>query len=177
MIENPLKRLRLTASAFLVGIALTLLHVGAVPYDNPYGIISMLLSGTIVLASTGMAFYALRTRRWGHLAYSGVAILAVVASLLVSRSVSHRQRIGSIAAAQPVLAAIERFRTERGVYPETIHQLVPAYLPAEPRTRMGFNGTPFHLRSKPGKLTLYFDLPAAMRCSYDSESKQWHVHD
>ncbi len=175
--KTPLKRLRLTASAFLVGIALALLDVGAVPYDNPFGIVSMLLSGAIVLASVCVAFRALMTRRWGHLAYSGVAILTVVTSLLVSRSVSHRQRAGSIAAAQPVLAAIERFRTERGAYPETIHQLVPAYLPVEPRTRMGFNGTPFHLRSKPGKLTLYFDLPAAMRCSYDSDSKQWHVHD
>ncbi len=175
--KTPPKPLQLAAIAVLTSIALALLHIGAVPYDNPAGILALLLSGAIVLASAGVALSALVTRRWAHLASSGVAISAVVASLLVSRPVSQRQRAGSIAAAQPVLAAIERFRAQRGAYPETIQQLVPAYLPADPRTRMGFSGTPFYLRSKPAGLTLYFDLPAAMRCSYDSESKRWHVHD
>jgi len=117
------------------------------------------------------------TRRWRFTLYFGIALFVVLLSSWTANFVSERQRIASIAAAQPIVAAAERFHLATGTYPRSFDDLVPAYLAVEPRTRMGFHGTRFLLSSRPDRFRVSFSLPAWMLCSYDSESKQWKIND
>ena len=116
-------------------------------------------------------------RRWRVILYFGATLFLVFSASWTARFISERQREASIAAAQPIISAANRFHSNTGAYPQSLYDLVPAYLPTEPRTKMGFRGTPFSLSTGPDRFYVTFALPAWKLCTYNSESKQWHIND
>jgi hypothetical protein len=81
--------------------------------------------------------------------------------------------------AQPVIAALDRFKADRGAYPERLENLVPAYLPAVPKARlMPAASRFFYMRRSDGGATLmYVMIPPFDRAVYDLEKRQWHEID
>ena len=77
-------------------------------------------------------------------------------------------------AAEPVIQALERYRTERGAYPDSLPQLVPAFLAsaalAEPNA-----GHPLRYeRTADGyALTFRYTGPGMNECTWTPTSRRW----
>jgi hypothetical protein len=162
--------------ALLVWAALVAFQVGASFGFGTAGLLGLVLAASLLGFCVAVVI-GIISQRWRVTLYFGVALFVVFSSSWTARFISERQRQDSIAAAQPIIAAAERFYTASGAYPQSLDDLVPAYLPAEPRTKMGFRGTPFVLSSRPDRFYVTFELPSWMLCTYDSQSKQWDISD
>lgn len=170
------KQITLFVSVLLAWTGLVAFQIGA-----DFGFVGAGVAGLVFVALL-LGFFVsvcagIVTRRWRSTLESGVALLVALSSLCTADVISEHQRVASIASAQPIIAAAERFRMATGIYPRSFDDLVPAYLSAEPRSKMGFCGTRFMLSSGPDRFHLSFPLPAWMLCSYDSRSKEWEIND
>ncbi len=94
-------------------------------------------------------------------------------------------------AAAPVIAALEKFHSDRGEYPESLAELVPSYL--TDRRNLLYRGraqpvnAPGHDESIPEHefgyrhehdsyiLTFSYTGPGMNHCVYDSGTKTWHA--
>ena len=170
------KQVTLFAIALLAWVALVAFQVGASFGFGTSGLLGLVLAASL-LGFFVAALIGIISRRWRPTLYLGVALFIVFSSSWAAGFISTRQREASIAAAQPIIAAAERFHSATGSYPQSLDDLIPTYLPTEPRTRMGFRGTRFTLSARPDRFHVTFALPAWMLCSYDSESKQWDIND
>ena len=102
---------------------------------------------------------------------AAVYALLAMASLLVigwNSDIAHKH-------AKPVIAVVERFHADHGRYPESLDELVPAYLPSIPRAGFtwwsrwyGYDG----LRPQ-----LYFAAMFHGMFFYDFPSKQWLANE
>lgn len=169
------KQVALFASSFLAWSGLVAFQVGGA-FGFGAGVLGLLLAASLIgfFVST---LVGIVTRRWRFTLYFGIALFVVLSSSWAAGFISERQRVASIAAAQPIIAAAGRFHTATGSYPRSFDELVPEHLPTVPRTKMGFRGTHFKLSSSPDRFRLWFELPTWMLCSYNSESKRWEIDD
>ena len=94
-------------------------------------------------------------------------------------------------AAAPVIAALDRFHSDRGQYPESLGELVPSYLPdsrdllyrgrAQPVNAPGHDESipehQFGYKREDGAYILTFSYtgPGMNHCVYDSSTKTWHA--
>lgn len=175
-VKTKPKQVVLFAVALLAWAALVSLEVGASFGSTVTGLLGLLFVASL-LCSFVAVIVGIISRRWRVTLYFGTALFIIFSSSWAARFISTRQREASIAAAQPIIAAAERFHSTTGAYPQSLSDLIPAYLPTEPRTRMGFRGTPFALSAGSDRFHVTFALPAWMLCSYDSKSKQWDISD
>ena len=160
----------------LVWTGLVALQIGAAFGFAVSGLVGLALAVTLLgflISASGAIF----SRRWRRAIRFGLALLFLFSSFGTAGSISKRQQQASIIAAQPIIAAAENFHAATGAYPRSLGDLVPAYLPTEPRTKMGFGGASFLLSSQPDGFRVSFALPAWMRCVYDSRAKKWSVND
>ena len=156
--------------------ALVAFQVGASFGFAATGLLGLLIAVSLAGFFAAVVVGVIR-RRWRVVLYFGTGLFVVLSSSWAAGFISARQREASIAAAKPIIAAVGRFYSATGYYPQSLADLVPTYLPIEPRTRMGFRGTPFTLSVAPDRFYVSFELPGWMRCSYDSASKQWNTFD
>ena len=141
------------------------------------GVIGLALLVAIIAFITG-AVMGISSGRWRVAGISGAILLTIVSSIWVAGRIAHAQRYASMAAARPIIAAVEQFHRVNGTYPASLQELVPKYLPFEPRTRMGLSGTQFRLHAGAwGGFNITFECPAFMVCCYESESKTWSYDD
>lgn len=126
-----------------------------------------------------MAVICLIARRWRQALYSGLLFLYVSSSMVGADFIWHRQKTASMVAAQYIIAAAERFHSDTDSYPKSLSDLIPAYLPTEPHSMMGFSEAPFRFRLSTNADHFYisFALPHWMSYYYDSESKRWSIKD
>jgi hypothetical protein len=96
--------------------------------------------------------------------------------------------------AAPVIAALEKFHHDRGIYPATLNELVPQYLPSAallnhggkqpvrpPRTAAFVSGWDNRYRfgyyrdknASAYSLQFSYTGPGMNHCWYDSKTKQW----
>ena len=146
-----------------------------------FGALASAVLGFVLVVSflgfIGAVVFGLFSRRWRTTLYFGVTFFLVLTALLAGRVVSVRQRAASMRAAEPIISAAERFHSVTGMYPRSIHELIPAYLPTEPRTKMGLRGTRFTLSAGPDRFCVTFALPSWMLCTYHSQSRKWVIDD
>ena len=169
------KQTALCATILLAWAGLVAFQVGAFGFGAA-GVLGLVLGATL-LGFCISALVGIATRRWNFTLYFGIALFSEFSSLWAAGFISERQRLPSIVATQPIIAAAERFHIATGSYPRSFDDLVPAYLSTEPRTKMGIRGTYFILSSSPDQFHLSFELPVWMLCSYSSEAKQWEIND
>jgi hypothetical protein len=81
--------------------------------------------------------------------------------------------------AASVIAAVEKFKTDTGTYPDRLEQLVPGFLPRIPdKAKLTLMDSGFKSVASTGRHTLsYVTLPPFSRRVYDFESGQWHRSD
>ena len=78
--------------------------------------------------------------------------------------------------AEPIIASLEAFRRAHGAYPDSLAQLVPAFLPAErlSESRMDPDGPFAYARDTAGySLRFEYHGPAINRCEYRPRSASW----
>jgi len=95
-----------------------------------------------------------------------VATLALISSNV--RLAYHR--------AVPVISAVSRYHSERGHYPETLDELVPAYLPSIPHA--GFTLLSRHFRYiSAERPQLYFPAMFHGVFTYDFSTETWRSNE
>ncbi|HEY7099840.1 MAG TPA: hypothetical protein VH437_24160 [Terriglobales bacterium] len=77
--------------------------------------------------------------------------------------------------AAPVIKACEEFRRSNGVYPRSLDQLVPEFLPSLPRPSYTWMGRRYGYASEPPRL--YFAAMFHGVVTYDFESHHWWTND
>lgn len=77
-------------------------------------------------------------------------------------------------AAAPVIDALERHLQERGAYPDSLPQLVPAFLP-DSALREPHPGYPLRYRRTPDgyALTFRYTGPGMNECTWTPRSREW----
>lgn len=75
----------------------------------------------------------------------------------------------------PLISAIERFHSDRGRYPETLEELVPAYLPSVPNAGFTLMSRRFHYFS--ARPQLYFAVMFHGMAFYDFPTKTWLTNE
>lgn len=169
----------LFAGAILLWPGLVMLQlVGGMNSFGPLVLVSLPIMISIPGFFVLMAIYLI-ARRWRNALYAGLLFLFVSSSMIGADFIWHRQQAASLVAAQPIIAAVEHFHSDTGSYPQSLSELIPAYLPTEPHSVMGFSEDPFRFRlsTNADHFHISFALPAWMSYSYDSESKQWSIKD
>jgi hypothetical protein len=77
-------------------------------------------------------------RRWHVIVLATVATIFVYGSFRLGQALYNHQREAGLARirirAQPLIAALEAYRTKMGTYPATLTVLTPTYLPSLPST-------------------------------------------
>jgi len=140
------------------------------------GLLGLTILGLLIGLFVALVYGAMK-RRWKPALDIGVKLVVCLTSIFIVQFISYRQQADSMASAQPMIAAVERFHSETGKYPESIADLIPTFLQSIPRTSMGLNGTDYDIWVYPDGYRLVFPLQGWNMCSYDSRSKQWEVLD
>ena len=95
-------------------------------------------------------------------------VLAFTVSIaVVDRRAMHKR-------AEIVVAAIEKFETDKKALPDTLKELVPAYLAEIPHAKHTLLWGAFIYRKEAGKL-YWVATPAFLTLQYDLKTKEWGV--
>ncbi len=121
---------------------------------------------------------------------SAVSLAVCVAGCWTPPGKGPKARAGYRAAA-PVIAALDRFHSDRGHYPEALGELVPTYLPdgkallyrgrAQPLNAPGYDESipehefGYHRSGDAYTLTFSYTGPGMNHCVYDSGTKTWNA--
>jgi hypothetical protein len=138
--------------------------------------LGLLAIGPPVLFGGGLAIGFI-WKHWGAAWVTGGVLAVCWSSMLVGQLISRAQRTASIGRAEKIIEAAERYRAARGKYPSTLDALVPEFVPAEPRTKMGLRERRFTFHSTPENYSLEFEIPGWEFCVYDSVAKRWYTRD
>lgn len=148
-----------------------------------FGFAASGLTGLLHLSTLGLGLLMLvvgairanaRQRRLGAAMLLG-AIAAIVAVFLIHRS----QQLRSKASGDAVCAALDAWHQQHGRHPDTLQELVPAFLPNVPTSAMGIWSTiPFrYQRDAAGDdYSLAFDSPAWIVCER-GRRRPWRCDD
>jgi hypothetical protein len=125
----------------------------------------------------------LRHADTGRAALGGCAIGGVVAPLLLGLGMCGVPAGRGVHAeagyrrAAPAIAALARFRAERGHYPDSLSQLVPAYLPASALAVPDHPQASYPLAYRPAPdqyaLTFRYVGPGMNECTYRPGAASW----
>ena len=77
----------------------------------------------------------------------------------------------------PLIAALEKFRAQNGRHPETLAELVPAYVAAPPTCLRGERRPMLYFRHADGSYSITCYTYVFMKHSYDSSTKTWRSWD
>jgi hypothetical protein len=72
---------------------------------------------------------------------------------------------------EPVIAALEQYKADNGLYPETLAELVPAYLSAVPKKDNDLDFS-YSATGESFKFSFHYIGPGMNTCTYTPE-KQW----
>lgn len=106
---------------------------------------------------------------------SGPVFLFLFLSLVADVLLENHQVSASKETAKPIIEAVENFHANHNSYPQTIDQLVPAYLRDIPRTKMGFGNKEYFLINYNDQFELGFRSYLTFGHSYDFKAKRWEV--
>lgn len=117
------------------------------------------LPGCLILFSTLLFdFVPSIKHRPGYRLYrsAGVGLVSVLFGLIAGYWLRSKDRELTDQRRQTLQSALEAWRAEKGEYPASLEQLVPTYLPAVPRPRMGWTSSQFTYASftKPPRFRL-----------------------
>lgn len=147
------------------------------------GGLAALGSGIVMLAASLLTLSMQRFK-----ASAGWILLGILALGLGTLGMGLGLRLGTDetkVACEPVIDALTSFRTDAGIYPKKLDELVPRYLPSLPepfRANSPMSGVTYGLSSGPDGPTDAYFMSSMLgmgfyRCSYNSSTKQWRVWD
>jgi hypothetical protein len=118
-------------------------------------------------------------KRWGSCLRSAFVLLSLVAALFTGFLIQHHQVERSQELAEPIIAALEVYRTEHGRYPDQLQALVPGYVNAIPTPRLGLStARPLDYSAfADDTYLLFFPAFAFMDAMYSSDTGTWVLDD
>lgn len=110
---------------------------------------------------------------------SCVLVAVIIGFAIVSGSTNRKLGREAVAAASPVVAALDRFKAAKKEYPRTLDQLVPEYLPAGPGCKAGAAQPrmAYSLDASSGQYELACPGSSLLRHRYRSATGQWDLAD
>jgi hypothetical protein len=118
-------------------------------------------------------------KRWGSCLRSAFVLLSLVAALFTGFLIQHHQVERSQELAEPIIAALEVYRTEHGRYPGRLQALVPDYLEDLPTPRLGLStARPFRYGAyDDDTFLLLFPAFNFLDAMYSSHTGTWKLDD
>jgi hypothetical protein len=117
-------------------------------------------------------------RRWVWFVSGATIVLYLVSFWAVAGVINESTYERSIEKGSELVAAIEEFRVDNSVYPESLSALIPEYLDSVPSAQAGiFVDSPFGYYASDSTFRIVFPRPAWMLCTYDSRHGDWVVDD
>jgi hypothetical protein len=154
-----------------------------VVYLESFGFVASGLTGLLHLATLGLGLLLLvagAIRANARLRSVGAAmLLGAIAAIVAMRLIHRSQQARSKASGDAVCAALDAWHEQHGRYPDTLQELVPAFLSNVPTSAMGVWSTiPFrYQRDAAGDdYSLAFDSPAWIVCER-GRSRPWRCDD
>jgi hypothetical protein len=148
-----------------------------------FGFVASGLTGLLHLATLGLGLLLLvagAIRANARLRSVGAAMLLGAIAAIVAMGLIHRsQQARSKTSGDAVCAALDAWHEQHGRYPDTLQELVPAFLSNVPTSAMGVWSTiPFrYQRDAAGNdYSLAFDSPAWIVCER-GRSRPWRCDD
>ena len=127
--------------------------------------------GIVVALATLIAACTQKDGRSRLLGVAGVYALLLVATMGI---LTANWRIAQRRSA-PVILAIDRFHSTQGYYPDSLNELVPAYLPSIPGA--GFSWLARHFGYAAERPQLYFPAMFHGVVAYDFSSRSWTTNE
>ena len=152
-----------------------LLCVGLVPLGHTLAL--ALVAGVVAIVSAVRAGFEPRIRHEGGIrrAWSKPATYAVLCVLALAITTASRQLARY--RANQIVAAVERYRSDHGEYPECLTQLVPQYMEAIPPASYSFFGDfSYHKDRGEGGAAVsfyYITLPPFDGPTYQFDRGRW----
>lgn len=168
-------------ACFTIFVATTAILV--VAHIESFGFVTSGLCAMLHFATLGLGLLLLvagairanaRDRRIGSSLFVG-ALAAIAATIVIH----HSQQDRSKATGDAVCTALDAWRDRHGQYPDSLQELVPAFLPNVPTSAMGLWSTiPFrYQRDAAGDdYSLAFDSPAWIVCER-GRRRPWRCDD
>ena len=99
---------------------------------------------------------------------------AIIYTVMVAASFGFHAWDVSIARARAegVIEAVDHYHRDKGAYPQSLQQLVPAYLTAVPTPRIG-PGVFYYLGAPDDPHLMYADFPPFGRASWSFNDRKW----
>ena len=167
--EKPDKYRRLKLATSLSGLAAIAFFIfDAFLVGAPS--LSMFILLYLVFYLIPVSLFALRNRP--KLKYFGYKV--IIYALLVAASFGFHAYDISIAEAraQNLIAAVDHYYQDKGAYPDTLQNLVPAYLPEIPKVRIG-PGKFYYVGAPGDPHLMYADYPPFGRTSWSFSDRKW----
>jgi hypothetical protein len=105
-----------------------------------------------------------------------LGLALVLLSLGCPRPGEGRKAEAGYRRAAPIIAALERYRSERGSYPDSLASLPPEWLPEELRGSAPRYGLHYERKDDRYELTFSYGGPGINHCTYDPaapEARRW----
>ena len=136
----------------------------------------LLVVAALILFIVGVVGVMHRRRVW--LVSGAIIVLWLVTSWAVAGVISESTYERSIEMGNELVAAVEEFRVDNSVYPESLSALIPEYLDSLPTAQVGlFVDVPYWYNADDSTFWIVFLRPAWMLCTYDSRRGDWVVDD
>jgi hypothetical protein len=105
------------------------------------------------------------------------AAIPLVTFALVLGNSAVQSRIAK-ANAERIIAACEKFRADNGRFPDTLDELVPAYMPFIPRAKYCLEWNKYQYINIEGHpILLWVDIPPFGRPTYNFQKRRWGYLD
>lgn len=139
------------------------------------GIITFIVAVWLLVVTLPMSFLPRnlphRADRFRSLGIYGVAIACVLGLCAYNVYIGGER-------ARLVVAAVEAFKGDTGLWPRELSELVPVYLPAVPRARYAIAMSDFSYRYAGGQPILFYTaIPPFGRPFYAFEERRWGYLD
>lgn len=79
--------------------------------------------------------------------------------------------------AETIIDAVNHYQQDKGRYPESLHNLVPGYLPEIPQSRIFVSGNFFYQGAPEDPHLMYVDYPPFGRVSWSFKDREWITID
>ncbi|GAB3825390.1 hypothetical protein [Hymenobacter jeollabukensis] len=139
---------------------------------------AVLLLGAVLLAPLTFIYTRQPLRAYLRATTAALALAVVLPFVLAGwqADVSRRR-------AATLIQSLEQYRTRQGHYPDSLAQLVPTYLPAEPHTAYALGQYTFYYHSdaadtsRAGGYQLGYDEGLMVQSFYHGPGGRWHSDD
>lgn len=141
---------------------------------NSSFILFLIIIASPILIVVAFGFEGFTKKRFDVSKFSILIPVACVVSIIGGNYVSEIQAGLSKKTAEPIINAVERYKTNYGQYPANLTDLIPEYIDDIPDSKMGWCDVPYkYEKSAMLSYSIYFPSDEEELWKYESGFKSW----